>query len=366
MARIVILRSRSTGGIEPRVERVARALRKKGHEVRVFLWDREEAYPRAETRDGIQVQRIPLPAPYNRPILVIPILWWTLAAFWATRGADIVHACDLDTLPAALAAKALRRSRIVYDIFDFYGHMITWRLRDSTRAGLTHLEAMLASLSDLVLLPDAARRDGLGEDFPRHVEVIMNTPSDTVLQAPKAEGFILFYGGNLAPDRGLLETIEALHDLEGIEFRIAGAGQLTEAIRNLEAVTDNLKFLGQLDHSRVLEETSRATALIAWYDPTVPANRVASPNKLFEGMMLSRPILVSAGTRMADIVEKEGCGLVVPYDDSNALREAVGHIKDNPAQARVLGRRGREAFEREYNWGVNEIRLHRVYERVLS
>ncbi len=46
MSLIVILRSRSTAGLEPRIERAARALQEGDHDVRVFLWDRERAYPR--------------------------------------------------------------------------------------------------------------------------------------------------------------------------------------------------------------------------------------------------------------------------------------------------------------------------------
>ncbi len=36
-----------------------------------------------------------------------------IAAFFATRGAKVVHACDLDTLPAALVANALGGRKVV-------------------------------------------------------------------------------------------------------------------------------------------------------------------------------------------------------------------------------------------------------------
>ncbi len=72
MSRIVILRSRSTAGLEPRVERAARALQQAGHDVRVFLGDRERAYPRIVEREGVRTRRLPLPVPYNQPILLLP------------------------------------------------------------------------------------------------------------------------------------------------------------------------------------------------------------------------------------------------------------------------------------------------------
>ncbi len=359
------MRSRCTGGIEPRVERVAIALRRRGHDVTVYLWDREGAYPRYEMRQGVRIRRLPLPAPYNRPILAIPMVWWLLAAFRATWGADVVHACDLDTLPAALASKFLRGRRIVYDIFDFYGHLITAKLGGRTRGLLLRLEASLASFVDLLLLPDAGRKGSLPENFPRPVGIVMNVPSDVALEVPPRQGFVLFYGGNLGPDRGLLQAAEALRGLEGVTLRIAGTGELSELVRLTAEQQDHVTFLGEVDHRDLLEETARAHAVLAWYDPMVPANRHASPNKLFEAMMLRRPIVASGGTRMADLVSELKCGLVVPYADGSALREAVVRLRDDPSQVESLGHRGREAFEREYNWKVNEKRLLEVYRQVL-
>lgn len=366
MSQIVILRSRATGGLEPRVERAARALQRDGHDVRIFLWDREGAYPRAEEPEGIRIRRLPLPAPYNRPILLLPMLWWMMAAFLATRGAQVVHACDLDTLPAALVAKALRGRKVVYDIFDFYGDLITRPLAERTRRGLLGVEAGLASFADLVLLPDRVRQETLGPAFPRPVEVVMNVPHEEDIQEEQDRGFTLFYGGNLGPDRGLLEAGEAVRGMEGLTLRLAGTGELEEPLRALAGQSPELEFLGQLDHPRLLRETARAHAVLAWYDPSVPANRRASPNKLFEAMMLRRPILVSSGTTMAQLVSKEGVGIEVPYGDNQALREAVRRLRDDPSFAESLGRRGREAFEREYSWGKNERRVREAYRRVLG
>lgn len=366
MSRIVILRSRATGGLEPRVERTAKALREDGHDVTVFLWDREEAFPRSETQDGIRIRRLPLPAPYNRPGLLVPMAWWMMAAFGATRGADAVHATDLDTLPAALVAKALRGAKVVYDIFDFYGDFVAQSLSERTRVRLRRLEAGLATFADLVLLPDAVRRETLGKGFERPVEIVMNVPREETLLEEQDVGFTLFYGGNLGPDRGLLEAMEAIRGMEGVTFRVAGTGELEARIRALTDQSTQLEFLGQIDHMTLLRETARARAVLAWYDPSVPANRLASPNKLFEAMMLRRPILVSSGTNMSDIVAREGGGLAVPYGNGKALQAAITRLRDDPSYSDALGAQGRRAFESTYNWPVNRKRLQESYRTVLG
>ncbi len=366
MSRIVILRSRSTAGLEPRVERAARTLQQEGHDVRVFLWDRECAYPRREDREGVRIRRLPLPAPYNRPILLLPMLWWMMAAFLATRGAKVVHASDLDTLPVALAAKVLGGRKVVYDIFDFYGDLITRPLAERTRRALRGMEAGLASFADMVLLPDSVRRGTLGPKFPRPVEIVMNAPPDEVLSEKQPAEFTLFYGGNLGPDRGLLEASEVVSSMEDVAFRVAGAGELEKPLRSLAEASSSLEFLGQIDHPTLLRETARAHAVLAWYDPSVPANRVASPNKLFEAMMLSRPVLVSDGTNAGEITSLKKSGITVPYGDVEALRAAIVRLRDDPTHAASLGAAGRRAFESTFNWPVNEKRLREAYRAVLA
>ena len=124
--------------------------------------------------------------------------------------------------------------------------------------------------------------------------------------------------------------------------------------------------MGQFVHLPLLRETTRAHAVLAWYEPSVPANRVASPNKLFEAMMLRRPILVSSGTHMAELLSEEGGGLAVPYGDGRALRDAISRLRDDPAYAESLGAQGRRAFESTYNWPVNEKRLQESYRALLG
>ncbi len=194
----------------------------------------------------------------------------------------------------------------------------------------------------------------------------MNVPRDQVFSEQHPAEFTLFYGGNLGPDRGLLEASEVVSGMEDVTFRVAGAGELEKPLRSLARGSSALEFLGQIDHPTLLKETARAHAVLAWYDPSVPANRVASPNKLFEAMMLSRPVLVSDGTNAGEITSLKRSGIIVPYGDVEALREALVRLRDDPAFAATLGAAGRRAFESTFNWPVNEKRLQEAYRGVLA
>ena len=105
--------------------------------------------------------------------------------------------------------------------------------------------------------------------------------------------------------------------------------------------------------------SSLINILILFGAVTVPF--FASPNKLFEAMMYEKPILVSKGTTMTDIVEKENCGLAVHCNSVDEIRKAIIRLKDDPDLCRQLGANARRAYEERYNWVIMEQRLLAIY-----
>jgi len=126
-----------------------------------------------------------------------------------------------------------------------------------------------------------------------------------------------------------------------------------------------IEFLSWLPYDEVIRYTRNADILFALYNPNIPNNRYASPNKLFEAMMCSKPIIVSDGSSMADIVRKENCGLVVPYGNVEAIKHAILTLKDNPELCTQLGRNGRGAYEEKYSWKIMEERLLAAYSQFI-
>ena len=104
----------------------------------------------------------------------------------------------------------------------------------------------------------------------------------------------------------------------------------------------------------------------ALYDPNVPNNRYAAPNKVFEAMMCAKPVITSDGIAITDLVRSVGCGVVVPYGDRAALQRALEQLMLSPAECDRLGARGRAAFESGYQWKAMEARLVGAYGTLLG
>ena len=73
-----------------------------------------------------------------------------------------------------------------------------------------------------------------------------------------------------------------------------------------------------------------------------------SPNKVFEYMAASRPIILAAQAAN-DIVADAGCGITVPPGDPVALAQAIRDLRAlTPEERARLGTNGRAYVEREH------------------
>jgi len=344
------------------VEREASALARAGHEVHVLLWDRKLEYNAEEKRDGFSIHRCRIPAPEGQ-IGLVPrmVRWWCWELRMLLRlRPDVAHACDFDTaLPAASYAK-LRQKRLVYDILDFYAYMIAQPLGPATRGALARFERFVVHLADLVVLADRARVVQLGPEFKGQSVEIMNVPEDVRIQEAEEPEFTVFYGGMISEERGLRQLVEATA-LARVKLVVAGHGADEASLVPIFQKSSHVRFLGNIPYADVLKWTVKCQLIAALYDPAIPNNRLASPNKLFEAMMLSKPVVTNSETRPAEIVEGVGCGFVVKYGDANGLADALHLLADNIAMRREMGARGRMAFEERFNWPIMEKRLVAAY-----
>ncbi len=121
--------------------------------------------------------------------------------------------------------------------------------------------------------------------------------------------------------------------------------------------------LNGVPYDEITKNMLNADLTIALYDPTIPNNKYASPNKLFESMASGIPIIVNDDTPMANIVKDENCGLIVRFENNKALKQAIISIKNDQALQQKLGNNGRKAYTNKYNWAIMEKRLMGIYDR---
>ena len=145
---------------------------------------------------------------------------------------------------------------------------------------------------------------------------------------------------------------------------MAGFGGDEKAIHAACAKLQNVKWHGRISYDKALELSAQADVLFATYDPSIPNHRYSSPNKLFEAMMLGKPIIVARNTNMDIIVSKHNCGIIVEYGDEKELEEALLKLANDLELRKKLGANARKAYETNYSWDIMKSRLVELYSQV--
>lgn len=368
MKNIIMLRSHYP---DTRLEKEAEALVRAGHSITLLVWDRGRTNTTQRTCPyRIKPFKLKVSPDSLKVCIYLPIWWLYLIFQLLTEDWDTIHAADFDTFAPALIVAKVAKKPITYDIFDYYADMIRFPIFPKiSRNFFARVDHFLTRFADVIILPDDSRKEQIGLSSSEKIVTVVNAPSDVfngnnTITDPILEDFTIFYGGNISDDRGIDVICQAVRTLSDVRLVIKGPCSETYAdkLKNICQNAPNIRLLLKWAlHEEIIGEAANADMLFAFYNPDIPNNRYASPNKLFEAMMCTKPIIVNDGTSMTQIVKEENCGLVVPYGDIDAVKHVILALKNDPILCQCLGKNGRKAYESKYNWRIMEERLLEVY-----
>ena len=124
---------------------------------------------------------------------------------------------------------------------------------------------------------------------------------------------------------------------------------------------------GYVPHQRIVSYYLQEswTAGLALF-PRSPHTRRKELTKIFEYMAFGIPVLCADFPNLREIVEGAECGICVDPEDLPAAAEAVRYLWNNPEKARLMGKNGREAVRKKYNWDTEADKLLRLYDTILG
>jgi glycogen(starch) synthase len=324
-------------GADPRARRVASAAEAIGwHVVSVGLGPRSRSARRApyptsralrELRGLVRLAR-----------LLRTTIRLTLRAREAS--AEVVHAHDLESLPAGWITARRLGARLVYDAHELYTGMdvdpprlwlrLIWRL-EGALAGRAHA---VVTVSEQIAAELVRRHDLASTPL-----VVLNCPPLENVAVEAQNGVVrAIYQAAVGPGRDLTELASAAERANGVELaaRVLGAGTLPSGIARLEPVRPHelVRSLAGFDVGLVIDR------------PETDNARLALPNKVFEYLMAGLAIVTPRVPAMAALVERERVGTTY---EAGRLGEALAEIaSDRPRLAEMRTRARRAAVER-YN-----------------
>lgn len=366
----------------------AAELARRGRRVRVVTSrrgydDPSKAYAKRETRDGVDVVRVPLSS-FGKKHLALRALamgLFILQCMWHGLTARGLASIVVSTSPpmgsfAAVVAGAVRRVSVKFWVMDLNPDQ-------AIRMGLIAEDSLVARVADwfnrLVLRRAAdvvaldrfmAERLNRKVDVTAKLHVMPPWPHDAHLE-PVAHGdnpfrlrhgledkFVFMYSGNhglTTPVTTVLQAALKLRHRGDIVFMFIGGGHGKKEVEQVikEHAPSNVIALPYQPIDQLRYSLSAADVhLVTMGDEVVG---VIHPCKIYGAMRIARPILLVGPDpcHATDLISEAKCGWRIAHGDVDAAVGMIERIAGTPAgELAAMGERGSRLIDRRYSMAI--------------
>ncbi|MGB3463763.1 MAG: glycosyltransferase family 4 protein [Cyclobacteriaceae bacterium] len=326
--------------------------------------------------------------------------YWGRKLKWFARkyAIDIFHIHDLYMVGAAFAANKLmkRKLPVISDLHENYPQAIRHYSFTKTFPGnllvsipkwdKTEVDWVKKSDHVITVIEEAkSRYVSLGVD-PQRITVVANyvyrdhfltekndAPSATHLKYKN--NFVLFYAGGFDIHRGLESVIRAIPEMISkipeLKVVLVGTGRNHRELEELAGelkVSDYVAFEGWQQPDTLPDYIKASDVCMIPHIKTAHTDNTI-PHKLFQYMLLKKPVLSSNCDPLTRIIEDTNCGVIYQSDDENDLADKVLTLYANDSMRSDMGEKGKSAVESTYNWentAENLIELYKHYQKSLQ
>ena len=316
---------------------------------------------------------------FHKPLSFFDYYYCTLQLV-KKEPADIYHAHDLNTLPAACLAKRKTGGKLVYDSHELYVEIN--RSKKQSRFAkflLSKTEFLLIKSADHVITVS----DSIGEELKRRypikrLTVILNAPScRTVrhglslrdeLKIPEFNKIII-YVGNITINRGLEELIQSIVYLNhcvvvimGRASNFAYSQKLKQLARDV-AVENKVYYFGPVPFEDVTKYAASADVGVAPIKNACLSYYYCLPNKLFEYIAGGLPTVVSNFPELKRVIKEYNLGRTFNPDDPKDIAEAINYVLSDKDKYEEMKRNALQAAK-VFNWENESKKLLEIYKKL--
>ena len=157
--------------------------------------------------------------------------------------------------------------------------------------------------------------------------------------------FIITYAGAMGMANNLevvLDAASRLGDVPDVHFLMVGDGKDRRMLEELAGQMNlkNMTFTGSRPKSQMPEILAESNVCLAVLRD-IPMFRTTYPNKVFDYMAASRPVVLAIDGVIRQVVEAARGGIPVPPGNPQAMADAVRTLYSDRAQSEEMGRSAR-------------------------
>ncbi|KAB2832340.1 MAG: glycosyltransferase family 4 protein [Caedimonadaceae bacterium] len=327
------------------------------------------SHDKEETIDGVHIIPLPFFKGRIKRILIKPIL----AFIYALKlRSNLYHFHDPELMPVGIMLKLFGK-KVIYDVHEdvpsqiMDKHWIPPYLRYLVSMVAKGVEKFGCLFFDGIVTATPYIKNKFLKMNKNTID-INNYPLMTELVGTKCEGKrknkiekIICYMGAITRERGIAELIKAV---EGTDIKLYLAGtiaprNLLESLKNEEGWR-NVTYFGQVNRNKAFSILSKAQIGVCLFHPI--ANHLnCLPNKLFEYMAASRPIIASSIPYWKKLLGDLESISFVDSLNPEKIRSAIQALISDQEKCHSMGQNGLKAVKEIYNWRSEEKKLIDFY-----
>jgi len=321
-----------------RIEEKAKWLSKKGHIVFIYGWNRykDSSYnPKEFTAKRMELNASERSYKY---FLFLPLWWlWTYLKLLKIKP-DIVWGFNADSvIPVILYSKFFHRKSVIEyadfysSIFENYPWPLPYIIKKIETFGMLNSDIIIVTSNDII------REFCNNEKMPKYYAFpnVLSEDEIKYIDSQKKCRYKTFTTcsiGAIESSRSPINVINAISDIEDCKLIFGGfvnEPKLFKKIKKMVKNQKNIEYVGYLSRNIVLEETKKSHLVVLLLDPDIFNHKYSLPNKLFESIFCSTPILTIKGTLTSEIVDKYNCGISISNPHKENIISAITKLIHN-------------------------------------
>ena len=281
---------------------------------------------------------------------------------------------DLDTLLAAFLASKIKRNRLYYDTHELFTEVPELIHRPKIKRFWERIERWIFPKLNKIYTVNDSIANFYSKKYNKTVRIVRNVspkwnpkdvPSRAELSLPSDKTLLIVQGAGINMDRGIEELVQAMPSVDqSCVLIVVGSGDVLDTLKDMVAhfkLQDRVLFFGKRPYAEMMAFTHHASWGLSLDKDTNMNYRFSLPNKIFDYIHASAPVICTDLVEVRKVVEPHGVGVFIPTHEPEHLARFINELLANAKQHATFVANCKKAAE-ILCWENEERVLKAIYE----
>lgn len=327
-----------------------------------------------EVKDGVKI--VDLGLPEYRRLKRMFLKTFSFYKYLLSLDADVFHFHDPELIPYGLLLKRNKpNSVVIFDSHENYADDISEKvyiptiLRRVVSSVYKYFEHQAVKRFDAIISATPSidahfkKQNALGVDINNYPFLSEFLNSNMEFK----KKYDVVYIGAISEIRGVHFLVDSLSMGNKKSLAIAGTFANSEIEARVKSSTgwDSVTYLGQVGRKEIAELLASSKVAAVTFLPA-PNHVESQPNKMFEYMSASLPVIGSNFPLWKEIIEGNHCGVCVDPSSPADMSSTLDSLLCDHQRLKSMAENARVAIQEKYNWEAESIKLLSFYQGLFA